>query len=99
VGRVASRGTAAATAAVALCAGVVGVVMGDRSPASGSAAGEGHVRVNQVGYPRAADERAYLMASAPATGAPFTVTDSGGRAVASGQVRPSRRAQAAVAAV
>ena len=46
------------------------------------------MRVNQVGYPLAADKRAYLMASAPATGAPFTVTDSGGRAVASGRVGP-----------
>jgi hypothetical protein len=35
------------------------------SPAVGSAAGEGHVRVNQVGYPLAADKRAYLMASVP----------------------------------
>ena len=46
------------------------------------------MRVNQVGYPLAADKRAYLMASAPATGAPFTVTDSAGRAVASGRVGP-----------
>jgi endoglucanase len=82
------RGIAAATAAVALCAGVFGVVLGGRSPAAGRASGEGHVRVNQVGYPRAADKRAYLMASVRAAGAPYTVTDGGGRTVASGRVGP-----------
>jgi len=46
------------------------------------------VRVNQVGYPRAADKRAYLMSSVPAEGAPFTVTDADGLAVASGRVGP-----------
>ena len=82
------RGIAAAIAAGALCVGAYGVLLGDRSPAVGSAAGEGHVRVNQVGYPLAADKRAYLMASVPAPGAPFTVTDGDGRTVAAGRVGP-----------
>ncbi len=82
------RGIAAAIAAGALCVGAYGVLLGDRSPAVGSAAGEGHVRVNQVGYPLAADKRAYLMASAPAPGAPFAVTDGDGRTVAAGRVGP-----------
>ena len=46
------------------------------------------MRVNQVGYPLAADKRAYLMASVPAPGAPFTVTDGDGRTVAAGRVGP-----------
>ena len=82
------RGIAAAIAAGALCVGAYGVLLGGRSPAVGSAAGEGHVRVNQVGYPLAADKRAYLMASVPAPGAPFTVTDGDGRTVAAGRVGP-----------
>ena len=82
------RGIAAAIVAGALCVGAYGVLLGGRSPAVGSAAGEGHVRVNQVGYPLAADKRAYLMASVPAPGAPFTVTDGDGRTVAAGRVGP-----------
>ena len=82
------RGIAAAIAAGALCAGAYGVLLGGRSSAAGSAAGEGHVRVNQVGYPLSADKRAYLMASVPAPGAPFTVTDGDGRTVAAGRVGP-----------
>lgn len=50
------------------------------------AAGAAHVRVNQVGYPGGAPKRAYLMTSAPATGAAFTVTDAGGATVVSGTV-------------
>jgi endoglucanase len=82
------RGIAAAVAAGALCVGAYGVLLGGRSPAVGSTAGEGHVRVNQVGYPLAADKRAYLMASVPAPRAPFTVTDGDGRTVAAGRVGP-----------
>lgn len=82
------RGIAAAIAAGALCVGAYGVLLAGRSPAAGSAAGEGHVRVNQVGYPLGADKRAYLMASVPAPGAPFTVTDGDGRTVAAGRAGP-----------
>jgi hypothetical protein len=46
------------------------------------------VRVNQVGYPRAADKRAYPMAGASAAGSPYTVIDGRGRTVASGRVGP-----------
>ena len=81
------RGIAAALAAAALGIGAYGALLGGSSPAAGSA-GEGYVRVNQVGYPLSADKRAYLMASVPAARAPFTVTDAGGRVVAAGVVGP-----------
>ena len=81
------RGIAAALAAAALGIGAYGALLGGSSPAAGSA-GEGCVRVNQVGYPLSADKRAYLMASVPAARAPFTVTDAGGRVVAAGVVGP-----------
>ena len=81
------RGIAAAIVAAALGIGAYGALLGGSSPAAGSA-GEGNVRVNQVGYPLSADKRAYLMASVPAARAPFTVTDDGGRVVAAGVVGP-----------
>ena len=46
------------------------------------------MRVNQVGYPLAADKRAYLVASVAAAGARYAVADADGRAVASGRVGP-----------
>ena len=82
------RGLAAAGAALALCAGVYGVVLAGRSPAAGSATGEGHVRVNQVGYPQAGDKRAYLMTSVAAAGARYSLTDADGQTVAAGRVGP-----------
>jgi endoglucanase len=81
------RGITAA-AVGALVAAAFGVVLAGRSPAAGSVPGEGHVRVNQVGYLRAADKRAYLMAGVSAAGAPYTVIDGRGRTVASGRVGP-----------
>ena len=74
--------------AAALGIGAYGALLGGRSPAAGSAAGAGYVRVNQVGYPLSADKRAYLMTSVPAARAQFTVTDDGGRVVAAGVVGP-----------
>ena len=65
-----------------------GVVLAGRSPAAGSATGEGNVRVNQVGYPQAADKRAYLMTSVPAAGARYSLTDADGQTVAAGRVGP-----------
>ena len=82
------RGIAAAIVAAALGIGAYGALLGGRSPAAGSAAGAGYVRVNQVGYPLSADKRAYLMTSVPAARAQFTVTDDGGRVVAAGVVGP-----------
>jgi endoglucanase len=82
------RGTAAAIVAAALGIGAYGALLGGRAPAAGSPASAGYVRVNQVGYPRSADKRAYLMASVPAAGAQFTVSDDGGRVVAAGVVGP-----------
>jgi endoglucanase len=82
------RGIAAAIVAVALGIGAYGALLGGRSPAAGSAAGAGYVRVNQVGYPLSADKRAYLMTSVPAARAQFTVTDDGGRVAAAGVVGP-----------
>ncbi len=82
------RGIAAAIVAAAVGVGAYGALLGGRSPAAGSAAGAGYVRVNQVGYPLSADKRAYLMTSVPAGRAQFTVTDDGGRVVAAGVVGP-----------
>ena len=82
------RGIAAAIVAAALGIGAYGALLGGRSPAAGSAAGAGYVRVNQVGYPLSADKRAYLMTNVPAARAQFTVTDDGGRVVAAGVVGP-----------
>jgi endoglucanase len=60
-------------------------------PAAGSVAapagGSGFVRVNQVGYPAEASKRAYLMSSAPETGATFDVR-SGGSTIFTGAIGP-----------
>ncbi|HTG48152.1 MAG TPA: glycoside hydrolase family 9 protein [Actinomycetota bacterium] len=66
----------ASTSAVLLVLGAfvagIGVTAVDGAPASGASAGA-FVRVNQVGYPSTDTKRAYLLASAPETGATFAV--------------------------
>ncbi len=42
------------------------------------------VRLNQVGYPTAADKRAYLMSSTDLTGTPFTIQNSANQVVRTG---------------
>ena len=62
-----------AVAAVAIVGGAAGT--GRAGPATA------FVRVNQVGYPSGASKRAYLLSSAPETGAVFRVKDAGGSTV------------------
>jgi endoglucanase len=69
-------------AAVALAAGGLHAATARAAPAANSA----FVRVNQVGYPLAGSKRAYLMASAPETGATFSVTNSTGTTVFSAPI-------------
>jgi len=78
-------------AALAVTALVIALVQASGVAASAGRvpAVRGHVRVNQVGYPGGAPKRAYLMTSAPAPGAAFTVTDAGGVIVLSGTVGAS----------
>jgi len=54
--------------------------LGARAPVAGA------VRVDQVGYAVHEPKRAFLLAEAPAGGAPFSVVDSGGATVLSGRV-------------
>ena len=80
----ASRGVrGAGAAAVAVAA----MVLGAAAPVA-QAADTAFVRVNQVGYPTGAAKRAYLMSSANAAGATFTV-DAGGTTVFAGTVGAS----------
>ncbi len=46
----------------------------------------GYIRVNQIGYESCRSARAYLMTSHAVSGVNFTVTDSGGKIVASGHL-------------
>ncbi|GAA1803551.1 glycoside hydrolase family 9 protein [Planosporangium flavigriseum] len=79
------RGASALAAAGALAAAFAVAVL----PAD--AAVSGVVRVDQVGYLAGESKQAYLMASAPASGAQFTVLDSAGTAVLSGAVGATSR--------
>jgi endoglucanase len=81
----AGRGTLVLLAAIVLAAGGLHVATARAAPAPNSA----FVRVNQVGYPSAGSKRAYLMASAPETGATFSVKDSTGATVHSALVGAS----------
>ena len=56
------------------------------APATSHAAGAAFVRINQLGYATTATKRAYLMASASEAGATFSVKNSGGTTVASGNI-------------
>lgn len=69
----------------ALCLMLVATGCGAASEPEG-ATGSAFVRVDQVGYPIAGTKRAYLLASAPETGASFTVRAADGSAVASGPI-------------
>jgi endoglucanase len=66
-------------AVVVLAAGGLHMAAAQAAPAPNAA----FVRVNQVGYPAAASKRAYLMSTAPETGATFSVRDSTGATVLS----------------
>jgi len=68
-----TRSLLVAVAAVAFVGGAAGT--GRAGPATA------FVRVNQVGYPSGASKRAYLLSSAPETGAVFRVKDAGGATV------------------
>ncbi len=77
--------------AAAIAAAVVVVALllsSSRSPAPRQATGAAYVRINQVGYPVAADKRVYLMARPPERGATFTVFDERGQVVSSAPVGP-----------
>ncbi len=49
-----------------------------------AAAGSTFIRINQVGYPTATAKRAYVMSSGEISGAPFSVSSTGGTNVLSG---------------
>lgn len=59
-------------------------VVGLAAPAPAATATTGVVRVDQLGYDRAAPKLAYLMTTEAAPGAPFTVVDRSGRPVLTG---------------
>jgi len=75
---------------LAVVAGValLATCLGARGPAAGGTqrAVGGVVRVDQVGYASHEAKRAFLLAEAPARGAPFSVVDAGGATVLSGRV-------------
>jgi hypothetical protein len=50
-----------------------------------AAAGDGYVRVDQVGYATGENKQAYLMTSTAAVNAPFTVVDRAGHPVLTGR--------------
>jgi endoglucanase len=78
---------AAVVAGVALLA----TCLGARAPVTSAAAAvAGAVRVDQVGYAADEPKRAFLLAEAPAGGAPFAVVDAGGATVLRGRVGPRR---------
>lgn len=54
--------------------------------APATAAASAYVRIDQTGYPIHATARAYLMATAPETGASFKLLDGTGATIASGNV-------------
>lgn len=62
------------------------------SPTTGAPTINGVVRVDQLGYVPAESKVAYLLAVAPATGAPFTVVDAAGMVVLQGAAGPDRGA-------
>jgi hypothetical protein len=75
---------------MAVLAGVtlLATCLGARAPVAGGAPQTvaGAVRVDQVGYATHEPKRAFLLAEAPAGGAPFAVADAGGVTVLSGRV-------------
>jgi endoglucanase len=79
------RGRVLLAAVVVLAAGGLHVAAAGAAPAPNAA----FIRVNQVGYPAAASKRAYLMSTAPETGATFVVRNSTGLTVLSGPVGAS----------
>jgi endoglucanase len=76
------RGRLVLVAAAVLAAGSLHMATAGAAPAPNAA----FVRVNQVGYPSTASKRAYLMSSAPETGATFTVRNASGATVLSAPV-------------
>ena len=59
-------------------------------PTRNPLATRGVVRVDQVGYLAGETKVAYLLAAAPADGAPFTVVDGAGTVVLQGTAGPNR---------
>jgi endoglucanase len=76
----------AGAALLALCVGAPAPAAGG----GGRKAIGGVIRVDQVGYAAREPKRAFLLAEAPAGGAPFAVVDAGGATVLSGRVGGSR---------
>jgi endoglucanase len=73
------------TGVALLIAAIAALTAAGSIPRAQSAVASAFVRVNQVGYPVGASKRAYLMSSVDATGATFTVQNSTGAVVFSGQ--------------
>jgi endoglucanase len=63
--------------------------LGTAGAVSQAAPATAFVRVNQVGYPGAADKRAYLMSSTDLTGTAFTVRNGSNQVVLTGNVGSS----------
>lgn len=73
-------------------AGVAAAMVGALVAGSGLAASpqpHGYIRIDQAGFAPGESKQAYLMTTAPVSGARFSVVDSYGRAVLSGRV-PAR---------
>lgn len=65
-------------------------VIASPAPTAGPPAVKGVVRVDQLGYLPEESKTAYLLAAAPAEGAPFTVIDEAGAVVLRGTAGPDR---------
>ncbi|WP_433293866.1 glycoside hydrolase family 9 protein [Actinoplanes sp. CA-030573] len=63
---------------------------GPTTPVAAAAPAAGVIRVDQAGFAPGESKRAYLMSTAPAPAARFTVLDAAGRPVLHGRVGPSR---------
>jgi endoglucanase len=79
------RGRLVLIAAAVLAIGSLHMTTAGAAPTPNAA----FVRVNQVGYPTGGSKRAYLMSTAPETGATFSVKDASGATVLSAPVGAS----------